>query len=77
MVALKKWAELGKKKAERYTKSSKTKRAANNFVERPPAFPCFARHSMKMLQIASVKIDWPRLEFGHWPLFNLVPGTND
>lgn len=32
------------------------------------------RHSMKMLQIASVKIDWPRLESGHRPLFNLVPG---
>lgn len=27
-----------------------------------------------MLQIASVKIDWPRLESGHRPLFNLVPG---
>lgn len=33
------------------------------------------RLSMKMLQIASVKIDWPRLESGHRPLFNLVPGN--
>lgn len=33
-----------------------------------------SRGSMKMLQIASVKIDWPRLESGHRPLFNLVPG---
>ena len=29
--------------------------------------------ALKMLQIARVKIEWPRLESGHRPLFNLVP----